>query len=50
MDYIEYKEKQKKLGRKNELEYLKIKEEIKYSICKIEKASKENKINEDIER
>lgn len=40
--------------RKSDLEYLKIQEEIKYALCKIEKEAKEHNVikndKEDIER
>lgn len=53
MNYEEYKENEKKISKRNDLEYLKIREEIKYAISKIERKAKEHNIiknNEDIER
>ena len=44
MNYEEYKENEKKISKRNDLEYLKIKEEIKYALCNIERKAKEHNL------
>lgn len=44
MNYQEYLDSQKEISKKNDLEYLKIQEEIKYAISKVERKAKEHNI------
>lgn len=47
MNYQEYREKEKELRKKNDLEYLKVQEEMKYALCNIERKVKEHKASKE---